>query len=363
MSGTYKILMAGDSKARLEMIGEINWWKNSSNEFTRSLKELEKKGVTDVSLYINSGGGSVFDANEIVNQLKSFKGTKSLASIGALCASAATTVALAFDEVEMSENGMFMIHEPTISPGPSDEKRLNSWKEALAGLKVYMVKAYMEKTGKSEKEIRRMMDVESWMNADKALAHGFIDSISGKATEDDVEMMSGNLQAFGYRHTPTMYSNNQPKEDTMFKSVLKGLGLPENATEQEAKAKLDAFMARLEVAEKAKAELLIDNAIAQKKIPLGEREQYVQDAIANYDLVERLVKNLQAPVQASKSIVPAGRAPQDENTVESLLKKPDLSWKDIASNMDTLEAIRNNHQEVYMKLYKDHFGVECKIED
>lgn len=364
MYGTYKILMAGDSKARLELIGEINWWENSSTSFTRSLKELEKKGVTDISLYINSGGGSVFDANEIVNQLKAFKGQKTVASIGALCASAATIIAIVFDEVEMAENGMFMIHEPSISIGNATEKRLNSWSQALAGLKVSMVKSYMDKTGIDETEIRQMMDLETWMNADKAKANGFIDRIAGKASDDDLEI-GNNLKAFGYRHTPTMYSSYQPNKSDMFKSVFKALGLPESASEAEVKAKIEALQQQAREAHEAKAALLVDNAIAQKKIPLGDREQYVADATANYDLVERVIKNMQAPVQASKTIVPTASRLSDNSTnaVEALLKKPDLSMKDLLENEEALDAIRDNHREVYAKLYKAYFGVECKIED
>ncbi len=54
-------------KAFIQIIGEISFWKNSSEKFTSAIDGLINAGVEDVELYINSTGGSMFEAYEIAN--------------------------------------------------------------------------------------------------------------------------------------------------------------------------------------------------------------------------------------------------------------------------------------------------------
>ena len=45
--------------------------------------------------------------------------------------------------------------------------------------------AYAAKTGLSRAKLSRLMDEETWMNANKALQMGFCDMIMGRRTEED----------------------------------------------------------------------------------------------------------------------------------------------------------------------------------
>ena len=58
--------------------------------------------VQTLNVHINSPGGDVFEGRAIMAALAAFRG-KTVAKIDALCASAATSIALACNEIEMSD--------------------------------------------------------------------------------------------------------------------------------------------------------------------------------------------------------------------------------------------------------------------
>ena len=62
---------------------ETDWWTGEKSQtevdtldFSNELDELEQNGVTDLNIYINSPGGSVFASSTIVSMLKRFKEKK-----------------------------------------------------------------------------------------------------------------------------------------------------------------------------------------------------------------------------------------------------------------------------------------------
>src|SRR5690606_6687884 len=77
----------------------------------------------EVTLHINSPGGSVLDALAIYSILRAHNGTVT-AVVDGLCASAATIVMLAADEVVMAQHSLLMVHNPwTVSAGDAGEMR------------------------------------------------------------------------------------------------------------------------------------------------------------------------------------------------------------------------------------------------
>ena len=104
------VAAASGQKAEVRITGHIGWETDSEN-FRKQVDDIIASGITEADIYINSPGGSVFDANEIVNILSRF--TVKNCTGGALVASAASYIACACDTFEMPENGMLMIHRPS----------------------------------------------------------------------------------------------------------------------------------------------------------------------------------------------------------------------------------------------------------
>ena len=165
--------------AEINFIGEINWWANSSADFTRQLAELRAVGVTELRGYINTPGGSLFDANEIYNQLVAFPGRKTCV-LGALVASAGTTIACAFsDGIEMAANGQYMIHNPCVYVD-GDDKALNAALQMYNNVRQAAINIYVKRTGLTAEEVGAMMDATTWMTAEVAKAKGFVTGIVGR---------------------------------------------------------------------------------------------------------------------------------------------------------------------------------------
>lgn len=154
-------------------IAQESWFDDeiSPREFKAEL--YEKDG--DINLWINSPGGDVFAASQIYTMLKEYKGKISV-KIDGIAASAASVIAMAGDEIQMSPTAMLMIHNPsTLIWG--EETDMKKGIEMLSEVKESIINAYEQKTKLSRSKISQMMDRETWMSANKALELGFCDKV------------------------------------------------------------------------------------------------------------------------------------------------------------------------------------------
>jgi ATP-dependent Clp protease, protease subunit len=138
-------------------------------------------GAKTLNIRINSPGGDVFEGRAIMEAIKRFDG-KTVAHIDSLAASAATSIALAADEVVMSDGALFMVHNASGMVW-GDKTAMRDTADLLEKVEGSIVNDYTTKTGKDTQTIIDMMDAETWMTAQEALDNGFIDSIvkTGKA--------------------------------------------------------------------------------------------------------------------------------------------------------------------------------------
>ena len=178
---------AGEAEAELLLYGEIassSWGDDevTPKQFAEDLKAL---GGKDLKLRINSPGGDVFAAQAIYNQLKTYTGNIT-ACIDGMAASAATIITCAADKVVMPRNGIFMIHNPMcIVIDYMDVPKLKKMTDRLTAVKQTIVNVYMKKCKNvAEAKLNKLMDAETWMSADEALAYGFVDEVD---TDEQVE--------------------------------------------------------------------------------------------------------------------------------------------------------------------------------
>lgn len=126
-------------------------------------------------LNIHSEGGSVLEGFEIFNALQDWEGRK-IARIRVAAFSIASYIAMACDEIEIANNGFFMIHNPyTIVEG--DDKALQKNAQLLTDMKASMVSAYVSKTGLAADQVESMMADESYIGASQAIEIGMADRV------------------------------------------------------------------------------------------------------------------------------------------------------------------------------------------
>jgi len=170
---TWYRLRAARQSAELLIYDEIGAWGKTVKDLMAELTALGD--LTTIHLRINSPGGDVFEALAMHNALTRHP-AQVITHIDSLCASAATFVALAGDEVRMADNALFMIHEPwTVAGGNAEAFQKQA--DLLDTVAEQIVGIYARKTGADRADLRAWMQAETWYTADQAYAAGFIDTI------------------------------------------------------------------------------------------------------------------------------------------------------------------------------------------
>lgn len=135
---------------------------------------------SEITILINSPGGFVTEGLAIYDAIRSHP-AHVIIEISALAASMASVVAMAGDTIRMSENALLMIHNPgTVIFGTADEFRKQA--DTLDKMMARMLAIYAKRTGLPDRRISAIMDAETWLDAEEALAHGFIDEIIDPAS-------------------------------------------------------------------------------------------------------------------------------------------------------------------------------------
>lgn len=141
--------------------------KNVIAELTDENEELK--------VVINSPGGDVQAGQEIYSILKDIKNPVTI-NVQSMAASAASMIAMAGDTVRMSPVSLLMIHNASTCTS-GDYRDMQHTADVLQTVNTAILQAYLAKTGKTEDELREMMDKETWLTANQCLEAGFADEI------------------------------------------------------------------------------------------------------------------------------------------------------------------------------------------
>lgn len=164
------------------VIGELFWEesKNTVKAIRAKLKEISKLKAKKIIVNINSPGGLV-DAGLGIHDILAAHKADIETNIGGLTASIATVVAQAGDTRRMSDNALFLIHQPmhgNIANVTEAEQNLKNLKK----VNDRMVNIYNKRNSVStEEDIVALMNENNgngnWIDAEEALEKGFIDEI------------------------------------------------------------------------------------------------------------------------------------------------------------------------------------------
>ena len=154
---------------------EIGLWGISAARFIDELKAMDD-GRAQITIAINSPGGDVFDGFAIHNALLRL-GERCTVRIDGLAASAASVIACGGHQVVMAANAMLMIHNPwTFTYGSAQDLRKTA--DMMDKARDGILAAYRRKAPAIEDAtLIQMLDEETWLSADEALALGLVDVI------------------------------------------------------------------------------------------------------------------------------------------------------------------------------------------
>lgn len=171
-----------DSVLNMYVYGDIvtdrdYWFGSPDDVVTREfVKDLNNHpNAKRINVYINSGGGEVFAAVAMAQQLKKHK-AEVHTYVEGIAASAATIIAMAGDVRHMTVSGLYMIHLPSSSVR-GNKHSLEKGIEVLEKVEDIIRLTYKAKTNLSDEELTQMIDHETWLTAEEAFKYGFINEI------------------------------------------------------------------------------------------------------------------------------------------------------------------------------------------
>ena len=168
----------------------------------------------DLTVDISSGGGDVFAGSEIYTLLRNYTG-KVVINIYGMAASAASVIAMAGDEVNMSPTAQMMIHKAwSVNQGNADDHEHEA--KVLDSIDQSIVNAYVDKTGLKRDDILQMMQNETWMTAQEAVDKGFADGIMFHNDDDDEDNTDNHDDALQVAAA----THSIPKKDAVKKFMM-----------------------------------------------------------------------------------------------------------------------------------------------
>ena len=152
----------------------------TAKAFLEQLKNLPDS-VKTIKLRVNSPGGDFYSATAIANLLRDQQATKGRiveGEIDAMAASAATiiTSAVSKGKLRIADTALMFVHNPlTILIGFYYASSLRKLADDLDKVSTSIITAYQWRSALEDTEIRALMDAETLMDADEAVAKGFAD--------------------------------------------------------------------------------------------------------------------------------------------------------------------------------------------
>jgi len=344
----------------VDYIGE--WTDASAFSMRKKVDELLAQGVTTAEVYLNTKGGDVFEAVEMVNELLRIATVE--IQVGAVAASAGTYFLSKFKNKAFT-NSQIMIHRPKLYTS-GDIKKLEADIKLLKNTTEDYKTSYSAKTGKTIEEIEAAWnDGDLWMTAQEAKDFGLVDEViastAAPVTAEDVAI----LKSCGCPTIPSLNNSHTQNSNQMdrLKLVAK-LKLPADATDAQIEAALDkknsdseAFEAYKNEAKSAatvKAQALVAQAQLDKKITDKEAPHYEKLATADYDSTKAIIDSKVPIPQLSAQL---NRQPKDVSDASAPEVKAGWTMQDyLDKDPEGLQALYETAPEVVAELEKGYFG-------
>lgn len=169
----FSIKALSADKAEISIFDEIGYWGVTAKDFIAAFKGITAQNI---DLFINSLGGSVFDALAIFNAVQA-SGKNVTVKVLGIAASAASYVAMSGTRIEMPENTFLFLHNPINSVyGNADEMR--GMADVLDKIGASLLATYVRRSGKPEAEVKALLDAESYLTAQECLDLGLCDAVT-----------------------------------------------------------------------------------------------------------------------------------------------------------------------------------------
>ena len=165
-----------EEKIQLLLYGDIGqYYSWSGISLDGVVSALAGKSADTIEVFINSYGGDMFESIAIKNYLMR-RPEKIITYVDGIAASGGSLIAMAGDEIIMPKDAQLMIHNPwTIAAGNADDFRKLADEMDKANTSIQ--ETYLTHFSDSREKLAELLEAESWLTAEEALAYGLASSI------------------------------------------------------------------------------------------------------------------------------------------------------------------------------------------
>jgi len=169
------------SKREVFLVGEVN--DSSCDDLIKQLMHLDSESDEEITLYINSCGGSVMSGLAVYDYISVMRSPLRTVCLGT-AASMGAILFLAGIKREIFPHSEIMIHDPSyggkMNIAGKKPHEIKSYMDSLNETKEMLAKIIAEKTGKSLEEIYAVTAEDSFFKAPAAVEFGLATSIITK---------------------------------------------------------------------------------------------------------------------------------------------------------------------------------------
>lgn len=344
-------------------LSDISNWGNTDPDVVMST--IRRHRPDRINLYIGSNGGEAIVANRIYDILRS-SGAEITVYLTGICASAATMIACAGDRVIMSRQCLYMTHSGGIFAGFLDGDNISEYSGMLSAVNSIITDIYSRKTGRSKEEMQQYVTGETWLDADEALAAGFVDEVVD-AIEIDMDL-PGDVKEYycSYYDDDHWYTffdmatGKMKDEQTVFTACLEHAKNNGQLTSR-------AQPANSATNESEKDMKLID-ALIDKLATAGYIKKDQAQAAKNdltdqsSELLASLAKEVKAQMEAEAP--PAGEAVTDTEAPKTLSDQiGEMTDKDVAALGQRLSALSPEGEELEAEPSEEVAELTAQVKD
>ena len=163
-----------EQKRVVRLTGEIT--AELAERVIIELQYLDSRGSDEITLYINSPGGSVSAAFAIYDCLRHLKSPVKLVATGECMSMAAILLASGKQKRFATSNCEIMIHEPlTATSGSASHLKVQV--DRITRMKTKIVALLSEWTNQDKEYLSHLLEKDTFMTSEEALEFGLIDGI------------------------------------------------------------------------------------------------------------------------------------------------------------------------------------------
>lgn len=342
-------------KGVIRIVDYISSYSNANSTVVREIvDDFIDKSIAETEVYINTYGGSVIEAQQIVYELGRLP--KVTIQFGAVAASAGTYPATKF-LTKAYPNSQIMIHKPKIKI-EGNEDQVEADLTLIKNTTQDYRSSYAKKMGKTDGEIDALWQKgDYWMTGTQAKKEGLVDEL----IEEPLQISSEDhdrMVAAGCPNPPKISANTNT--DTTMKNrnqIIAALKLPADATDEQVETAVKAAMEKADKVDtltatrtedlKKEAKTYVDKAVADKKITADVAEKWQDSYVKDKDTTVAMLEAIK-PVEKPN---PTDDAPSlDANREKWTLE--DWQQKDLQG----LNKMASENPEKFEKLNAEYFG-------